>query len=107
MREASKKVTGVDDRGAHAFILARRGRKSEAQVVLNEWIRGAQTRASITCGIAEVYTVLGDHGRAFEWLDRAYAERNPMLSYIKVWPSFQPLRSDPRFSELLNRLGLN
>jgi serine/threonine-protein kinase len=106
MREMRKRFITCDDRGARAYIAARQGLKTEAQALLKEWIRGPQSRASISCGIAEIYAALGEKGRAFEWLDRAYEERNPMLAYLKVFPSYEPLRSDPRFTVLLTKMGL-
>ena len=43
---------------------------------------------------------------AIEWLNKGYQERNPLMAYAKVMPSYDSLRSDPRFSALLTRLGL-
>jgi len=56
--------------------------------------------------IALVYTGLGDKDKAFEWLENAYNERNHWLIWIKVEPRFDSLRSDPRFTDLLRRIGL-
>jgi hypothetical protein len=57
-------------------------------------------------GFALVYTGMGDKDRAFEWLDKAYDERSSDLPCIKADPRMDPLRSDPRYKELLLRLGL-
>lgn len=51
------------------------------------------------------YLQLGDKDRAFEWLEKAYQERSELLLYLKVDPRFDPLRSDPRFDNLLRRVG--
>lgn len=56
--------------------------------------------------IASVYVALGENNKAWEWLERAYQEKNPGLLLIKVWPTFDNLRSDPRYSELLRKMGL-
>jgi hypothetical protein len=53
-----------------------------------------------------VYTGMGDKDRAFEWLDKAYDERRADLGWIKAAPRMDPLRSDPRYKELLLRMGL-
>jgi TolB-like protein/DNA-binding winged helix-turn-helix (wHTH) protein len=55
--------------------------------------------------VAEVYTILGDKGNAFKWLERAYAERDGFLVSLRD-PEWQSLRSDPRFQDLLRRVGL-
>jgi len=47
---------------------------------------------------------LGDKDRAFEWLEKAYEERAGRLVYLKVEHAFDPLRSDPRFGDLVRRL---
>ena len=53
-----------------------------------------------------VYLGLGENERAFAWLDEAYKERSNMLPFVKVHPLFDPLRGDPRFADLLHRVGL-
>jgi len=55
---------------------------------------------------ALVYATLGDKDQAFAWLERADKERDGILTRIKVDSRFDNLRSDPRFTELLKRLGL-
>jgi serine/threonine-protein kinase len=55
---------------------------------------------------AKIYVGLGDFDRAFEYLDRAYDERYGLLSYLRVEPIFDPLKGDPRFNDLLRRIGL-
>ena len=56
-------------------------------------------------GLAMLYTKLGEHDRAMEYLERAYAKRSGDLLYASVEPHFDPLRSDPRFQALLRRIG--
>ena len=55
---------------------------------------------------AEAYAGAGDPERAFEWLERAYEQREPALLGIGVDPSFDGVRSDPRFARLVDRVGL-
>jgi adenylate cyclase len=52
------------------------------------------------------HAVLGEKDEAFAWLEKMYQERNYMLHNLKVAPEFEPLRSDPRFNDLLRRIGL-
>lgn len=56
--------------------------------------------------ITIVYIGLGEKDRAFEWLEKAYQERHPHLVNLKVQPVYDPLRSDPRFADLVRRVGL-
>jgi tetratricopeptide (TPR) repeat protein len=56
--------------------------------------------------IALVYTGLHDLDNAFLWLEKAYTERTEYLMYLPTDPLADPLRNDPRFVQLLHRLGL-
>lgn len=55
---------------------------------------------------AAIYTGLGETSTALDWLDRAYKERSDRLVYLGVDPIADPLRSDPRFKELLEKIGV-
>jgi len=56
--------------------------------------------------VARGYGKLGDKDKAFRWLEKAYAERSAFISYIKVVREYDSLRSDPRYANLLKRMGL-
>ncbi len=56
--------------------------------------------------LARLHTYLGEKDRAFEWLEKAYRERDGILIYLSVHPWWDPLRSDPRFQDLLQRMNL-
>jgi TolB-like protein/Tfp pilus assembly protein PilF len=56
--------------------------------------------------IALTYAMLGDKDKAFAQLDKALAQKSVFLTYIKVMPDYDSLRSDPRYAELLKRMGL-
>ena len=56
--------------------------------------------------MARIYTELGDKDRAFEWLEKAYEERDSLLVFLNAAPIFDSLRSDPRFASLVERIGL-
>ncbi len=55
--------------------------------------------------MATVYARLGEKDRAFPWLEKMVAERSPGAFYLKVEPDWDPLRSDPRFRDLLRRMN--
>ncbi len=56
--------------------------------------------------IAGLYARLGDRDKAFTWLEKAYEEEEEGLTLLKVEPRFDNLRDDPRFQDLLRRVGL-
>jgi len=57
-------------------------------------------------GLAFLYSELGDKDQAFHWLNAAYREHEPNLVTLKTNPSFDSIRSDPRFAELVRKVGL-
>jgi len=57
--------------------------------------------------VAEVYAARGDANAAFEWLERAYAERDAGLAYLKPDPLLRSLHADPRWGALLRRMGFD
>ena len=55
--------------------------------------------------VSLVYSNVGDKDQAFQWLEKAYTERNTMLAFLKVHEVLDPLRSNPRFQDLLRRMN--
>jgi hypothetical protein len=56
--------------------------------------------------VAAVYAGLGETDLAMEWLEKAYEIRSRNVVWLKVWPQYDSLRADPRFADLLKRIGL-
>ncbi len=79
------------------------GRKKESDTALSTLI--AKYPES-TYGIAQVYAFRNQSDEAFEWLDRAYAQRNTGLISTKVNPLLKSLHKDPRFATFLQKLNL-
>ena len=90
---------------AHAFGLA--GQRAEAQKILAELTVRSKTKYVSSYQFAVIYLGLGQNERAFAALERAYSERSTLLGYLKMDPRFDPLRSDPRFQNLLSRIDLS
>ena len=87
-----------------AYVYALAGRRSEAVKILNDQ-KNRNDGFSNSAEIALIYVGLGKNDQAMTWLERAYEERfNPS---ILARPSFDPLRSDKRFQDLMNRIGLS
>jgi hypothetical protein len=79
--------------------------KGEALKLLNDLKNGSSHVFSNAPEIAVIYVGLGQKDQAMVWLEKAYVERfNPA---VLMRPCFDPLRSDPRFQDLLGRIGLS
>jgi hypothetical protein len=65
--------------------------------------RGSSTAA---LGVAQFYLLGGETRQVFDWLERAYTEHDPNLPYVSALPLSDPIRGDPRFQDLLRRMGL-
>jgi Tfp pilus assembly protein PilF len=86
--------------------LAVSGQGAEARQVIAELLKLAQQSYLPPYPLAIVYAGLGEKDEAFAWLEKAYAEREAWMTYLNVYPVFDPLRSDARFAESLRRVGL-
>ena len=93
-------------RGLLGAVYAMAGQRSDAQKVLDDLVRRSETGYVGPILIAWIHTHLGDSNSAFEWLDRAYAERTCTFSFGVSVPVYDPIRNDPRFLELRSKLGL-
>jgi eukaryotic-like serine/threonine-protein kinase len=88
----------------YAYALA--GKRGEAQQIVNELQAQSKQKYVSPYFIAVVYSGLGEKDQAFALLEKAYQERHPYLTLLKVEPVFDNLRSDPRYTELLRKVGL-
>jgi tetratricopeptide (TPR) repeat protein len=89
-----------------AQCLAASGRRAEAEAVLAELGAMSPRRYVSPLEIAYIHLALGQTDLAFQWLDKAVAERASFLVLLRVEPRADPLRSDLRFADLLRRVGL-
>ncbi|HAF13004.1 MAG TPA: hypothetical protein DCK99_04735, partial [Blastocatellia bacterium] len=88
----------------HVYAVS--GNKSEARRVLDELKRVSGQEYVPATSIALIYAGLGEKDQAFAWLDKGYEQRAFQLQGIKVEPRWDSLRSDPRFQDLMRRVGL-
>jgi len=100
----SRGATIMQAQLGHAYGVA--GKKAEAEKVLSELRKLAGQRYVSPYDIAMIYTGLGNKEEAFVWLEKAYDERARRLWALKVNPTWDSLRADPRFGDLLRRIGL-
>jgi TolB-like protein/tetratricopeptide (TPR) repeat protein len=88
----------------HGYAMA--GRRDEAHAVLNQLTALSSQRYVSPYDIAMIHVGLQDIDEAFAWMQRAFEQRSLWLGYLNVEPQLDALRSDPRFPELLRRIGL-
>lgn len=82
------------------------GRRADAQRTLDELKQMARKQYVSPFDVALVYTGLGDRDQAFAWLERAREDQSEWMGWINSDARLDPLRGDPRFAELLRRVGL-
>ncbi len=92
--------------GTLAFAYAASGDRARARGMLSELERLRSTQYVSALDLAMTHAALGEHEEAFRWLDEAASERAFHLVYLKVWPELDALRPDPRFAEMVRRIGL-
>jgi serine/threonine protein kinase/tetratricopeptide (TPR) repeat protein len=88
------------------YAFGRSGHRDDAIGIVEQLQELSRRRFVSPMLTALVAIGMGEHGQAFEWLEKAYDERAQMLSELKAEPAFDPLRTDPRFDDLLRRIGL-
>jgi len=101
----SKRSPGSIELLATAY--ARAGRRTEALRLINELKRRRQTSYIPAGAFISPYMALRDYDQAFVWFERAYQEKSNILQFLKVHPFFDPVRGDPRFIDLVHRVGLD
>lgn len=91
---------------AIAYIYGVSGRKEDARKMLAKIEAQSKDTYVSPVLVASVHCGLGEKDRAFASLEKAFIERDNRIRYLKADPKFDPLRSDPRFTALLKRIGL-
>jgi len=87
------------------FAYAVSGRPDEARRILANLQQLYQQGIVPAASLATLHGALGESNEAFVWLEKAYQERDPQLTYLKAGRRFEPLREDPRFGQLVRRVG--
>jgi tetratricopeptide (TPR) repeat protein len=104
--EFLKSGDGPHSLGHLGNAYARAGRVAAARKTIAKLEGHVQENGVGRYEIALVYTGLGENEEAFKWLEEAYKARDVGFVYLKIDPCLDPLRSDPRFEDLLQRVGL-
>ena len=105
LREAELEPPGVIQAHAIALASSARGEKEQADAALQKLIDQAAEQSPSR--VASVYALLGETDKVFEWLERAYDVREPvMVAGLAGSPFFSPYYSDPRFIALCQKIGM-
>ena len=107
-QEASK-LSGPDPYldGLTGYAVASQGDSKLARRMLSDLVNRSQTQYVPAFSVALICIGLGDREQAMRWLEKAYVDRSTYLVYARVDPLLDPVRSDPKFIALLNRMGLD
>ena len=101
-------LSGTDDKDIKldlGFAYAVTGNQEQARGILGE-MKKLHDQGLVPSGsVAVLYGALGESDAAFSWLEKAYQERDPQLTYLKVGRRFEPLHGDARFQEFVHRVG--
>jgi len=108
----SEKAVAISNRapaalGVLGMAYGAAGRKGEANQILNELLQLEKQRYVSPIALVYVYLGLGNKDQTFAWLEKAHQERSNGIAFFKVSPTVDLLRSDPRFADLLKRIGLD
>jgi hypothetical protein len=102
LSNGSPAVTGVLIRAyAHA------GRRADALRLLASLKRRKAAGYVPAGAFVNAYLGLDDREQAFYWLEQAFREKSTILQFVKTHPYFDPIRGDPRFVDLVHRVGLS
>ncbi len=101
LSSGSPAATGILIRAyAHA------GRRADALRLLAQLKQRRKAGYIPAAAFVNAYLGLGDNEQAFYWLEQAYKEQSNILQFLKTHPYFDPIRGDPRFADLVRRVGL-
>ncbi len=89
------------------YCYAVAGKRGEALAITKELEEKYARREASGYDIAGMYAGLGEKDQAFAWLDKACQTRSGLLIFVTSDPPFDSLRSDPRYADLVRRMGLS
>ncbi len=89
-----------------ATAYGRAGHRAQALRIINELKKRQETSYFPSGALVNPYLGINEYNEALSWLERAYTEQSNILQFLKVHPFFDPLRGNPRFEDLVHRVGL-
>jgi tetratricopeptide (TPR) repeat protein len=92
-------------RAAAACALVKLGKQREARVLLDDVLQLSTQRYIPPYHFALLYNGLGESDQALAWLEQGFEQRDPRMTFLKVEPKLQNLRSTPGFTDIMRRVG--
>lgn len=89
-----------------AHVYGRMGKRTEAEAVIKELQDRYATESADGRDLAVAYAGLGQKDVAFGWLEKSFQQRSPFMSFLRMETLLDPVKSDPRWNELLKRVGV-
>ena len=105
-KNSSLRHRQTDDLGSLGSAYALAGQRAKALAVLNE-LRDISSKGRGQAAVAKVHACLGNVDAAFASLEQAFRQRDPGLLWLNTELQFDPLRGDPRFNDMLRKIGLS
>jgi len=102
----AKNPKGPYEYGTLAYVYGRSGQMAQARLALEKLEDLNRSQALNPTVFIRAYIGMGDKDQAFAWLEKTYSQRSNVMVTLQVDPLFDPLRSDPRFGDLLRRVRL-
>jgi tetratricopeptide (TPR) repeat protein len=87
-------------------VYALAGRKDDAMRIIEKLERRSRQGYVSPTAFAYIYAALGDKEKAIAYLEKGYEERAFQMQFLKIDPRWDKLRNDPRFADLMRRVGL-
>jgi Tetratricopeptide repeat. len=86
-------------------VYARLGRKAEAEALVKELEDRYNNQEADGRDLAVIYAGFGDKDKAFAWLEKSYRDHGNFVAVLRLEPLLDPLKNDPRWDDLLRRVG--
>jgi tetratricopeptide (TPR) repeat protein len=106
LRWAMDRFGGSIVPGFLGMAYGRAGQHEQAREILAQLEQQARAEPVPAICFAWIHIGLGDFDQAFDWMERAYTEHDPHLLWLRVGPQYDPLRGEPRYKPLLDKLNL-
>ena len=100
-----RELTGGNTIPFGAYALAKSGKQAEARTVLEELLKLSAGKYVSPYNIALLYNGLERRDEALTWLEKAYEQRDPKMTFLKVEPKWNNLRTEPHFIKLMQRMN--
>ncbi len=104
LKKAEELSGNYQSEAYRGYALARWGKQTEARAVLDGLFELSKERYVPPYYFALIYNGLGESDKALDYLEKAFAEKNVLMVFLKVEPKWKNLRNEPRFIDIMKRM---